>query len=226
MKNRLRWLLAAGLLVFLPGQVRCADEVRTDEKGTYLGALFGPRPAENKTSPAARGVIITRVLPDSPAARADLRRNDVVLQYNRDTVRDANHLAQLIRADKPDRKVQLVILRGTRRQTVDVTLALGPVLKLANELPPPQTEPARSPGASKPPASVSVRATPLDSGKVQWTIEYSVPSGRKVVTCEGAADELASTLKKLPERERRLVRIALERLRALDKPRSTGGTRR
>jgi hypothetical protein len=221
MKTRLRWLLAAVLLMFLTGPSPRAEEARGDEKGTFLGALFG---TPDKAASKPRGAVITHVLPDSPAARADLRRHDVILEYDRQTVRDANHLAQLIRADKPDRKVHLTFLRGKRKHDVDVTLALGPALKLADELPPPRSEPAEKPRAGK--ASVSVTATPLLSGKVQWRIEYSVPSGKKVVTCEGAAAELDSTLRKLPERERQLVRIALERLRALDKPRDKASSKR
>jgi serine protease Do len=221
MKTCLRWLLGFVLLMHLTGVVRGADEVRTDEKGTFLGALFGTR---DKTVAKPRGAVITHVLPDSPAARAKLRRNDVILEYGGQVVRDANHLAQLIRADKPDRKVQLTFLRDNRRRNVDVTLVLGPALKLASELPPPREESPEPPRLNK--ASVSVTATPLLSGKVKWTIEYRVPSGKKVVTCEGAAAELSSTLQKLPERERQLVRIALERLRALDKPRSMTAPRR
>ncbi len=214
MKTRLAWVLSVLLAGFLSGPVGATDEVRNDEKGTFLGALFGKGP---------RGAVITHVLPDSPAARASLCRHDVVLEYDRRTVRDANHLARLIRTDKPDRKVRLLVLRGTRRHSVDITLALGPALKLAETLPPPATEPAE-PKRGK---AVSVRATPLNSGKVKWTIEYSAPSGKKVVTCEGAAAELSRTLQKLPERERQLVRIALERLRALDRPRgSSGGVKR
>jgi hypothetical protein len=212
MNIRLRWLLPAFLLL-LSGPLCRADEVRADEKGTFLGALFGNRTEAGKTT---RGAVITHVLPTSPAARADLRCNDVVLEYDRTAVRDANHLARLICADKPQRKVQLVVLRGTRRQNVDVTLALGPALRLAEGLATPRTEPAEPARASK--TAVRVRATPLDSGKVQWSIEYFCATGKKVVTCEGAAAELSSTLQKLPERERQLVRVALERLRALDKP--------
>jgi hypothetical protein len=217
MTTSLRLLLAALISVYLPGAVCSADEVRADEKGTFLGALFGPRSEPGTRSPSP-GAVITHVLPASPAARADLRRNDVVLEYDSKVVRDANHLAQLIRADKPDRKVPLVVLRGTRRQNIDVTLTLGPALKLAESLGLPRTEPAEPARTTKMPASVSVRATPLDSGKVQYRIEYAAPSGKKVLTCGGAAAELSSTLQKLPERERQLVRIALERLRALDKP--------
>jgi hypothetical protein len=213
-----RGLLVVVFLTCLAGQVRSADEVRSDEKGTFLGCLFASR---TEGGNRLTGAVLTHVLPSSPAARADLRRNDVILEYDRQSVRDANHLAQLIRADKPNRKVALVVQRGARRHNIDVTLALGPRLELAEGLKEPRTEPVGPPGPGPAPASVTIRATPLVSGKVQWKIEYSAPTGKKVVTCEGTAAELSSTLRKLPERERQLVRIALERLRALVRPRSS-----
>jgi hypothetical protein len=216
MKTRLRWLPSAVLLMMLFAPASSADEVRTDEKGTFLGALFAT-PTEGRHR--LKGAVITHVLTDSPAALAELRRNDVVLEYDRHLIRDATHLAQLICADKPNRKIHLVVLRGQRLLGVEVTLALGPPLKLAESLTRPKSEPAEPVRTGTQKASVSVRATPLNSGKVQWRIEYSAPSGKKVVTCEGAAAELSRTLQKLPERERQLVRIALERLRALDRPR-------
>src|SRR5262245_60729076 len=115
MYHRLAWL--ALLTVFVPA-LPAAGGLAQDEKGTYLGILFrtrteatpAPMPPANETGkPAAvprpagsvRGVVITHVLPGSPADRVDLRRNDVVIGYDRQPIRDGDHLAELIRADKP-----------------------------------------------------------------------------------------------------------------------------
>src|SRR5262245_55234938 len=139
-------LLLAACLVLLPGPsaARPPEEVQKDEKGTYLGILFGPlpgsfspgymRPASPRKEPPGRGagspgVVVTYVLPDSPAAKAGLARNDVVLQYDRKKVRDCEHLARLIRDDKPDHKVPLRVLRGSRELTLEATLTTGPALK-------------------------------------------------------------------------------------------------
>jgi hypothetical protein len=214
--NRKLGTLAVGLVLVAAPPLPAAGEARDDDKGTYLGALFGPRPAATPagTAPAA-GVVITHVIPGSPAAQADLRRNDVLLRYDRQPIRDAEHLANLIRADKPDRKVQLLVLRGEKRQTLGVTLTLGPALKL-----PPAggrgggTEAADRPAAK--PGAVTLYAAPQPSGKMRLTIEYYSPAGkRQVVTCDDVAAELAATVQKLPQRERDLVRIALERLNKL-----------
>src|SRR5262245_12209060 len=103
-----RLTLLGGLLCFALAGPLAARQQQQDEKGTYLGARFMSRAqaAPNKTAPkAAPGAIITYVLPDSPAAKANLRRNDVLIGYNKKAIRDGDHLAQLIRTDKPNRKV-------------------------------------------------------------------------------------------------------------------------
>jgi membrane-associated protease RseP (regulator of RpoE activity) len=235
MTNRML-LLAAGVFVALsPGTLSARQrsapaprDVRHDEKGTFLGALFcAPRSESPSTTEGnvtvraasntqkANGVLVTYVLPDSPAARADLRRNDRVLEYDGQKIRDGDHLATLIRADKPARKVKLLVQRGKRDLTVEVTLALGPALRLSSPRAAGDT-PETVKGTAKPngPASVSVWATPLDSGKVKVAIEYYASGRLKTITCEGAA-EVAQAIAKLPERERNLVRVALQRLRTL-----------
>ncbi len=67
-----------------------------------------------------------------PRGRAELRRHDILLQYQDEKVRDCEHLARLIHNDKPNRKVPLVLLRGGRETTVEVMLGLGPVLRIAS----------------------------------------------------------------------------------------------
>ena len=192
--------------------VRAADDVRHDEKGTYLGVLFGPRPA-------APGVVITHVLPGSPAEKAQMRIGDVLVRYDQTTIRDTEHLAQLIRADKPDHKIALVVQREQRLRLTAVTLALGPALKLSpgKQAPDPK---ATTPG-------VTVYAAPLEGGKMRLTIEYQPVGGKKkTITCEGAGSELAEAVEKLPQRERNLVRIAIQRLNTLNEPKPTSSSKR
>jgi hypothetical protein len=221
--------LTSFLLALAPVVAARGDEpARKEDKGTFLGVLFGPR-TENTTTTRPKptspdttagsttpgkslvqGVIVTHVLPDSPAAKADLRRGDILLRYDRKLIRDGDHLVQLIRDDKPDRKVPLVFQRGTEVKTVEAVLALGPALKLSSERNP--TDDNREQSSR----GVTVLATPLESGKTKVTIEYYATGKRQTLSCGGTAAELASTVQKLPERERQLVRIALRRLRNLN----------
>jgi hypothetical protein len=226
-------LTACLLLAAAPASARPAEQA-LEEKGTYLGALFGPV-SDSKESPRA-GALVTHVLPGSPAAKSGLRRDDVILRYGKEKVRDGEHLARLIHDDKPDRKVKLLVLRGKVERTIEVTLALGLPLRVSPAEPkgagatssakgtgkPPaggteaEAKPVRAPHPAPPPPRVSVLATPLKDGKMRVTIEYSSGGRRQKVTCEGADTEIARTVQGLPERERDLVRTALQRLRAFN----------
>jgi hypothetical protein len=176
------------------------------EEGTFLGVLFSP-------VPGGLGVRITHVLPGSPGANADLRRNDLLLRYDGTPIRDCEHLALLIQKDEPGRKVPLLVCRDSHEQSVVVTLGRGPAIRLAA----PETEPPR--GVAKPngPPLVSVRATPLCPGQVRLVIEYYPEGARqpKTVTCEGELKQIEAEVQKLPERERACVQTVLKRLRAL-----------
>ncbi len=197
-----------------------------EEKGTYLGVLISPVPEvlydQLSELPSGQGVVVTHVLPESPAAEAGLRRHDILLKYNGDPIRDGEHFARLIRADQPNHKVKLELLRSGRKQTIEVTLALGPVLRIAQTnrgatYAAAQEVPRGTAKAGAPP-SVSVSATPLDGGKMKLTIEYYQEStGRpRTVTCEGTPAEIDSEVAKLPGRVQNLANVALRRMRHLD----------
>jgi hypothetical protein len=190
-----------------------AQSSRTEEKGTFLGALFAPVPEalydHLSALPRNRGVLVTHVLPDSPAARADLRRHDILYQYDDTSIRDCEHFVGLIRDDKPGRTVKLLLLRGGRETKASVTLTEGPVLRIAQALPESRARPAAP--------SVSVAATPLEDGKMKVTIAYAhrETGQMRTVTCQGATADIDSEVRKLPERERKLVLAALQRIREL-----------
>src|SRR4051812_16998285 len=96
--------------LILAGPVPAQSPARPDDQGTFLGALFSPVPEalydQLPHVPRRHGVLVTHVLPDSPAARADLRRHDILLRYDEEKIRDCEHLARLIQADRPERKVK------------------------------------------------------------------------------------------------------------------------
>ncbi len=177
-------------------------------QGTYLGILFLP-------SPSGTGVTVYHVLPESPAAHAGLRRDDVLLRYDDQTIRDCEHLVDLIRKDAPYRKVMLTLRRDGKELPVAVTLTLGPTLRYAQGG---QAEPLANTGVAKPngPAPVSVSAEPLGQGKMRVTVEYYDEKEGRWRTLTGDLDRVETTCQVLPPRERELVGVALRRLRTLN----------
>jgi serine protease Do len=68
------------------------------------------------------GAIVERVVPDSPAAEAGLRRNDVIHRINRTTVTTAEEATAALNSLKGDKEVALQIERGGQLMFITVTL--------------------------------------------------------------------------------------------------------
>ncbi|MBA2525018.1 MAG: PDZ domain-containing protein [Pyrinomonadaceae bacterium] len=69
-----------------------------------------------------RGVGITKVVEGSPAERAGLRKDDVILRFDGEAINSARKLNRLMGETAPDHTVRLTILRGGSEQELSVTL--------------------------------------------------------------------------------------------------------
>jgi serine protease Do len=73
-----------------------------------------------------QGVEITRIDPNSPAAKAGLKENDVILEVNGKGIGGVEQFQNLIGETPPGTKVNLTIWRNGARQTVSATLDSRP----------------------------------------------------------------------------------------------------
>lgn len=73
-----------------------------------------------------RGALIRSVEMNSPAERAGLKANDVVLQYNKQDVAGARQLTRLVGETPVGRTVDVTIRRDNREQTLKVTTEKTP----------------------------------------------------------------------------------------------------
>jgi serine protease Do len=97
---------------------------RVDRGG--IGVTMAPlTPANAKVVgyEGADGVIIDRVQPDSPAAKAGLRRGDVVVHYNGKAVNSVNRLTNFIAFTTPGTTAQFDIVREGSGMKVEVPVA-------------------------------------------------------------------------------------------------------
>lgn len=69
-----------------------------------------------------RGVAVTRVVKDSPAERAGLRENDVIVRFDGETVSSLRKLNRLIDESAPEHTARLTISRGGAEQEISVKL--------------------------------------------------------------------------------------------------------
>lgn len=66
------------------------------------------------------------VLPDTPAAKAGLVANDIIIKVNDETITNKRSLASLIGKYLPGDKIKLIIRRGDETKEIEVTLAALP----------------------------------------------------------------------------------------------------
>jgi len=76
--------------------------------------------------PAEHGTLVADVTPDGPAARAGIRRGDVITAVDGKPVNDVGHFRNLIAATAPGTKITLSLLRDRKEQTLEVTTAEAP----------------------------------------------------------------------------------------------------
>ena len=80
----------------------------------------------------SRGVVVTDIDPDSPAEKAGLKRNDVILAINNHPINTWEELRLLVAQIVPETKASLKVVRDGKPRTVSVTL--GKVTENPNEL--------------------------------------------------------------------------------------------
>ncbi len=76
--------------------------------------------------PTSRGVLVSDVQEDSPAAKAGLERGDVLVDIGGQSVREASRLRNIVATAGPDAELEVEFFRGEERQTTTVTLAPQP----------------------------------------------------------------------------------------------------
>jgi S1-C subfamily serine protease len=100
--------------------------VTTDEDGSgWLGVEIGEVTAEKAKDlklTAQRGVVVMDVEPDGPAAKAGLKENDVITQYDGQIVEGTVQFRRLVRETPTGRTVALLISRDGATQNVAVEL--------------------------------------------------------------------------------------------------------
>ncbi len=96
-----------------------------DDGSSWLGVetheVTAGKAKELKLS-AERGVVLGKIVPDSPAAKAGLKENDVVTEINGQRVEGAAQFRRMIHEIPAGRSIQITVWRDGRAQTVSATL--------------------------------------------------------------------------------------------------------
>jgi S1-C subfamily serine protease len=104
-----------------PGVFVTADEDGSGWLGVEIGEVTAEKAKDLKLT-AQRGVAVMDVEPDGPAAKAGLKENDVITQYDGQMVEGTVQFRRLVRETPTGRTVALVISRNGATQNVSVEL--------------------------------------------------------------------------------------------------------
>jgi serine protease Do len=72
--------------------------------------------------PAERGVLLGKIVPDSPAAKAGLKENDVITDVNGQRVEGTEQFRRMIREIPAGRTAQVTVWRDGHSETLNVTI--------------------------------------------------------------------------------------------------------
>jgi serine protease Do len=81
-----------------------------------------------------RGVGVTQVIKDSPAEKAGLRKDDVILRIDGDAVNSVRKLNRLVSEMAPDHSVRIAVSRGGSEQELTATIAKRNTSSFAGDL--------------------------------------------------------------------------------------------
>jgi len=93
----------------------------------YLGVTLNPdfnaQAAKRLKLDRVRGAHVMRIYPNTPASRAGLQVDDVILAFEGTEVQDENHLINLVSLTSVGKKVSLVVLRNGEKRTIELHLS-------------------------------------------------------------------------------------------------------
>ncbi len=107
---------------------RAAEEFAwfsSDEESGWMGVSISEVSAEKARElklVAERGVLVKEVEADSPAAKAGLKENDVIVEYNGERIEGTVQFRRLVRETPAGRTAQISIWREGRAQNLPVVL--------------------------------------------------------------------------------------------------------
>jgi serine protease Do len=110
----------------------CRDRTAQDKSSVTRGSMGAevqsvtPDIADSLGEDDLRGAIIAGVQENSPAAKAGLRRGDVITSAGGETIKNAHELTKKIHATAPGASIQLAMVRHGQQNSLSVTVGLLP----------------------------------------------------------------------------------------------------
>jgi len=100
-----------------------------EERGGYLGVSIQDmtrRLAKSLDVKTDEGALVNDVTEDSPAEKAGVKDEDIIVEVDGKKITDADDLREVVRKIKPETKVDIVIMRKDERKTLAATIGKAP----------------------------------------------------------------------------------------------------
>lgn len=125
-------LLVAGISCGVAHSHDQEDEtiiIRKHDRGGFLGVStqdMTPSLADSLKTSTETGALVKEVVDGSPAEKAGVKENDVIVEFNGEKIEDRWDLLEEVRSLKPGTDATLVVARGDRRETLKAVLGKEP----------------------------------------------------------------------------------------------------
>lgn len=132
-----------GIGFAIPSNIVTAASTQLIKYGSIKGGALGVM-AQNLTNVLShalklpddtRGVIITHVVPNSPAEKAGIKAEDIITQAGGNNIQNALQLHNLLALSRPDSQLTLHLLHNGKKKTVTVTVGSPKALLASNPAP-------------------------------------------------------------------------------------------
>lgn len=70
----------------------------------------------------SKGAVVEAISPDSPAAKAELKKGDIILSFDETQITDLRDLTRAVAAKDPDDHAKMIVLRRGKEMTLNVTI--------------------------------------------------------------------------------------------------------
>jgi serine protease Do len=100
-----------------------------NEKHGWLGVAIQdvtPRLAREKELHVKSGALVNDVTEESPADKAGIREDDVIVEFNGKSVEESDDLQSAVRSALPGDKARVTFYRGQEKKSLEVTLGKAP----------------------------------------------------------------------------------------------------
>jgi len=103
--------------------------VVSSEKRAWLGVSvedMSERLARRMNVKTEKGALVNSVSDDSPAEKAGIKEDDIIVSFNGKTIDDAGDLTRAVAKAEPGKAAECVVMRRNDRKSIQVTVAKPP----------------------------------------------------------------------------------------------------